>query len=285
MGGELTLGAAVAASGAAVSPNMGAATPSAALALLLAAFNIRLGLWVPTPRRASWMLPQMWIWPYYLLREALSQTNDLGSHCYLTDGGHFDNTGLYSLVERGCRYIIVADNGADPHRCFADIGEAIRRCRIDFGAEIKLDTQAFRPADGKAGTVHVAYGTIEYHREHLAMLGWTHTSGPEALGRLVWIKPTVLPGDAADVRQYQLENDKFPQQTTADQWFGESQFESYRKLGELSALAAFGAVDTAALHQPLTAQRVAEVFAPVDRTDAAPSNGGVFARLRLAPTI
>lgn len=284
MGGELTLGAAVAASGAAVSPNMGAATPSAALALLLGAFNIRLGLWVPTPRRASWMLPQMWLWPYYLLREALSQTNDLGSHCYLTDGGHFDNTGLYSLVERGCRYIILADNGADPDPCFADLGEAIRRCRIDFRAEIELDTRAFRPADDTPGSVHVAYGRIHYDPDHLLSLGWTRVTGPEAVGRIVWIKPTVLPEDAADVRQYRLENAGFPQQTTADQWFGESQFESYRKLGELSARAAFaGAGGTSPLAGlPLTPRTVAAFFAGLGQPPPAEADGNWVNRLRAA---
>jgi len=89
---------------------------------------------VPTPSHGSWPLSQTRLWPYYLLRESLSQTNDLGSYCYLTDGGHFDNTGLYSLIERGCRYIVLVDNGADPEACFADVGEAIRRCRIDFRA-------------------------------------------------------------------------------------------------------------------------------------------------------
>ena len=251
MDGCLTLGAAVATSGAAVSPNMGSATPSAALALLLSAFNIRLGLWVPTPSRMAWMLPQTRLWPFYLLRESLSQTNDVSTYCYLTDGGHFDNSGLYSLVERGCRYIILADNGADPERCFADVGEAIRRCRIDFRAEIELDTQTFRPAGDQPGTVHVTYGRIRYDADHLRSLGWTKVDGDDAVGRFVWIKPTVLPDDAADVRQYRLENDKFPQQTTADQWFDESQFESYRKLGELSADAAFGAAaDTVPLMVP-----------------------------------
>jgi hypothetical protein len=266
MGGDLTLGAAVAASGAAVSPNMGAATPSSALALLLGAFNIRLGLWVPTPRRPSWMLPQMWLWPYYLLRESLSQTNDLGSHCYLTDGGHFDNTGLYSLVERGCRYIILADNGADPEPCFADLGEAIRRCRIDFRADIRLDTRAFHPADDKPGTTHVVYGEIYYDAGHLRSLGWTNVTGAAAVGRLVWIKPAVLPGDTADVRQYRLENDSFPQQSTADQWFGESQFESYRKLGELSARAAFGGPPL--LTGPLTTTMVDAFFNSLERPKA-----------------
>jgi len=239
MRGALTLGAAVATSGAAVSPNMGSATPSAALALLLGALNVRLGLWVPTPNRGSWPLPQTRLWPYYLLRESLSQTNDLGSYCYLTDGGHFDNTGLYALIERGCRYIVLVDNGADPEACFADVGEAIRRCRIDFRAEIVLDTRIFRPVDNATVAVHVVCGRIRYDEGHLRRLGWNNVTGRQALGRLVWIKPIVLPTDSGDVRQYKLENRDFPQQSTADQWFDESQFESYRKLGELSGRAAF----------------------------------------------
>ena len=239
MNGALTLGAAVATSGAAVSPNMGSATPSAALALLLSALNVRLGLWVPTPNRGSWPLAQTRLWPYYLLRESLSQTNDLGAYCYLTDGAHFDNTGLYSLIERGCRYIVLVDNGADPESCFADVGEAIRRCRIDFRAEIVLDTRVFRPADGAMVGVHVVCGRIRYDAGHLRRLGWKNVTGPQALGRIVWIKPTVLPTDSGDVRQYKLENKDFPQQSTSDQWFDESQFESYRKLGELSGRAAF----------------------------------------------
>jgi len=257
MRGALTLGAAVATSGAAVSPNMGSATPSAALALLLGALNIRLGLWVPTPSHGSWPLPQTRLWPYYLLRESLSQTNDLGSYCYLTDGGHFDNTGLYSLIERGCRYIVLVDNGADPEPCFADVGEAIRRCRIDFRAEIVLDTRVFRPADGTAAGVHVVCGRIRYDAGHLRRLGWKNTSGPQTVGRLVWLKPTVLPTDSGDVRQYKLENKEFPQQSTSDQWYDESQFESYRKLGELSGRAAFC---PATLAEPLGRRlRVAEV--------------------------
>ena len=75
----------------------------------------------------------------------------LGAYCYLTDGGHFDNTGLYALVERGCRYIVVCDCGADPRLGFEDIGVAIRRCRIDFGVEIDLAIDDFR-AKGRAAT-------------------------------------------------------------------------------------------------------------------------------------
>jgi hypothetical protein len=131
------------------------------------------------------------------------------------------------------------DNGSDPEPCFADVGEAIRRCRIDFRAEIVLDTRVFRPVDNAMVGVHVVCGRIRYDAGHLRRLGWKNVTGPQALGRIVWIKPTVLPTDSGDVRQYKLENTDFPQQSTSDQWFDESQFESYRKLGELSGRAAF----------------------------------------------
>ena len=90
--------------------------------------------------------------------------------------------------------------------------------------------------------VHIATGTIRYDVEHVLRLGWSKSAQQNLTGRILWIKPTLLAGDAADVRQYGLENTEFPQQTTVDQWFDESQFESYRKLSELSAEAAFGKV-------------------------------------------
>ena len=190
-----------------------------------------------------------------MLREFTSQTNDLSTYCYLTDGGHFDNTGLYSLVERGCRFIVVADCGADPKPCFQDVGDALRRCRIDFGTEIDLDlTPLMRPPGVDFTPAHFAVGNIVYSKEHVKSLGW----GPpppvdesateeekkkmedrERLSRtgvIILFKPTITNKDEpADVRQYKLENSVFPQQTTIDQWFDEAQFESYRRLGHLCA--------------------------------------------------
>src|SRR5207244_7999361 len=88
---------------------------------------------------------------------------------------------------------------------------------------------------------------------HLRSLGRTVAKDEDAVGWLVWVKPTVLPGDPPDVRQYRLQNEQFPHQTTVDQWFDESQFESYRKLGERSAEAAF---DAATRTVPLAGQNV-----------------------------
>jgi len=75
------------------------------------------------------------------------------------------------------------------------------------------------------------------------------TSPQARQGVILWVKPSVTALDAADVRQYRRAHGDFPQQSTADQWYDESQFESYRRLGYDSARAAFadGAGDAAAL--------------------------------------
>ena len=50
-------------------------------------------------------------------------------------------------------------------------------------------------------------------------------------GRIVYIKPGFYDDAPADVRAYAAANAKFPHDTTLNQWFTESQFESYRALG------------------------------------------------------
>jgi hypothetical protein len=226
--GTVSLGTAVAVSGAAASPNMGSQTPSAALAMLLTLFNVRLGFWAPTPNRGYWRAGSARLWPVYTIQELLSQTTDLQPFSYLTDGGHFDNTGAYSLIQRGCRYILIGDCGADPRPSFADIGDLVRKVRIDFQAEIDIDLSCLL---AEVPTRHYAVGTIRYSHVHAESLGLPED---ERTGRLIVVKPNRARGVSADVLQYGFDNDDFPQQSTADQWFDEQQFESYRRLGCIS---------------------------------------------------
>jgi predicted acylesterase/phospholipase RssA len=235
MKGNLSLGTAVATSGAAVSPGMGAGKTTASQSMLMTLLNLRLGFWAPTPSGEHWESPYARLWPFYLVRESLSQTNDLSSYCYLTDGGHFDNLGLYSLVERGCRYIVVVDAVADPQPCFSDLGNAIRRCRLDFNAEIDLDITPFiKSRRSPFAKQHYVVGSILYAEKHVKQLGWNDTTEPARTGVVVYIKSSLVKDEKslrADVRQYGIENAEFPQQSTIDQWFDEAQFESYRQLG------------------------------------------------------
>jgi hypothetical protein len=258
MDGRLALGTAVAVSGAAASPNMGSKTLTSSLAMLMTFLNVRLGYWAPTPNKKDWRETRARLWPFYMLREFTSQTNDLSTYCYLTDGGHFDNTGLYSLVERGCRLIVVADCGADPKPCFQDVGDALRRCRIDFGAEIDLDlAPLMRGKDSGFAESQFVVGSIVYSPKHLESL-YRETTAPAddaadeeqrrarlaRTGVIILFKPGITNRrETADVRQYKLENPVFPQQTTVDQWFDEAQFESYRRLGSICADALFGELE------------------------------------------
>jgi hypothetical protein len=95
-------------------------------------------------------------------------TNSKYSYVNLSDGGHFDNLGLYEVVLRRCRYVLVSDAGQDGSFSFEDLG----------------------------------------------------------------IKPTLRGAQVPyDIYSYSRECQAFPHEPTADQWFSESQFESYRALG------------------------------------------------------
>ena len=247
-GKPMTLGTALAISGAAASPNMGYHS-SAPVAFLLTLFNIRLGWWLGNPGKAGekktitkasarWecqkayqvSCPGFALFP--LLAEAFGFTDSDHPYVYLSDGGHFENLGLYEMVLRRCRYIVVVDAGYDPDHRFEDLGNAIRKIRTDLGIEvnIKLDNLEFQPEKKRVGLPY-AVGTIGYNE--------VNHQGIKEEGVILYLKPSLTGKEPADVRQYQAEHSTFPHEPTSDQFFSESQFESYRKLGEHIANVAF----------------------------------------------
>ena len=222
----ITLATALSISGAAASPSMGYHS-SPATAFLMTLFNVRLGAWLPNPARADSLGkrlrrsgPTNALWP--LLSELAGLTNDKGDNVYLSDGGHFENLGLYEMIRRRCRYIVVVDAGCDPGCSFEDLGNAVRKIAIDQDrVDISFQTIDIR-SRGSPATPSFAYalGSIRYPER------------PDAPGQLLYIKPSYFDPMPMDVRAYAEVHASFPHETTADQWFSESQFESYRKLGE-----------------------------------------------------
>ena len=89
---------------------------------------------------------------------------------------------------------------------------------------------------------HFVEGTIEYSPEHAESLGWDVQDRSDRMGKILVVKPVVAGDEPLDIRYYSQHNRAFPQQSTADQFFNEAQFESYRRLGELSATAASAAI-------------------------------------------
>lgn len=235
---------AAAISGAALSPNWGYHTDPAT-AFLLTVFNVRLGWWLRNPRTVAqdgkilndptkaghdaypWPSPRFSL--VALSKELFGHTNDTTKYLYLTDGGHFDNMGLYELVRRRCRYIVICDGEEDGQLRFEGIGMAIRKCRIDFGAEISLDLRPLYHIDGVNSTAHCVVGTITYQEDAIA----------RKPGIVVYIKSSLTGDEPADLVNYKKEDPCFPHDSTLNQWFTESQFESYRRLGHHIAYSTF----------------------------------------------
>ena len=226
--GGISLGTAMATSGAAVNPNMGYHT-SPGVALLMTMFNVRLGWWLGNPNVSGhayrYAGPRFAFLP--LAQEAFGQTSERRKNILLSDGGHFENLGLYEMVRRRCRVIVVSDAGCDPDFTFEDLGNAIRKIYVDFGIEIKfrgLEKLKKRPDDLHTplpGCRQWAVADIRYRR----------ADGSRNDGLLLYIKAGICGKEAIDVLQYAFTHRKFPHETTLDQFFTESQFESYRRLG------------------------------------------------------
>lgn len=221
---HVDLGTAMAISAAAAAPNMGTATMGQ-LTFLMTLFNVRLGYWLPNPR----VVNERWFrWhkrvfqgpgPSYLVKEALGSTDARSTYVNVSDGGHLENLGVYQLLRRRCAVIIATDAEADPDMKFKSLAALIRYARIDLGVriDIKVEPLRRRNADGES-RAHWVVGTIHY--------------GEGQTGKLVYIKSSMTGDEPEDLIQYRNQNSAFPHESTADQFFDETQFEVYRTLGE-----------------------------------------------------
>jgi hypothetical protein len=233
------LGTAMAISGAAASPNMGFYSEPA-LAFLMTLFDVRLGWWLANPKGTSknWRLASPDFGFYCLLSELLGATNDDSDYVYLSDGGHFENLGIYELVRRRCKLIVASDASCDSAYGFSDLHNAMERCRADFGIEIEMkldEIGKMRPAgQPPRATAHYAVGAIHYC-----------PGVPAQDGTLIYLKPALVATDAADVLGYASRNSAFPNDSTANQWFDESHFENYRAMGEATGRSSLPTIEAA----------------------------------------
>ncbi|MDX1984852.1 MAG: hypothetical protein SFV51_31560, partial [Bryobacteraceae bacterium] len=215
--GGLSLGTAVAVSGAAASPNMGFHT-STVLSFLLTFFNLRLGAWFPNPSSSRQEIfakngPGT---PDVVLKELLGMTHERSDWIYLSDGGHFENLALYEMIKRRCRLIVLSDAGADPNYSYEDLGNAVHKARVDMNVSIEFAGE--RQLGDACRAQHWSLLRVRYP--------------DQTAGLILYLKPAISPELSADVLSYSAANREFPQQTTGDQFFDEGQFEAYRRLGE-----------------------------------------------------
>ncbi|MDO8541163.1 MAG: hypothetical protein Q7S40_12060 [Opitutaceae bacterium] len=257
------VGAWVGLSGAAFTTGLGART-SLATSLLLGLFNVRLGYWwdsgvEPAKRngiarrtrvqRMAVHVARIFPAQIAFLDEMLARFHGPARrYWYLSDGGHFENTAAYELIRRRVPLILCCDCGCDPDYTYEDVGNLVRKARMDFGARIRFLNQAqlrvLSPearrvigplsalrsvpnatAGQKLSRAHAALATVTYPDENGGY------SSASATSLLLLIKPTLTANLSRDVLQYAVDNAPFPQQSTLDQFFDEAQWESYRQLG------------------------------------------------------
>ncbi|MGE0227553.1 MAG: patatin-like phospholipase family protein [Dehalococcoidia bacterium] len=248
---DMPLARAAAISGAVIAPNMGERT-STSMSIITTLLNIRIGRWIRNPRparRGRW--PRLGQLAHVLyLREMLGQATREDMSVYLSDGGHFDNLGVYELFRRHCRYIVAVsadlESPGRPDR-MGNLGSALRMARVDFGAEVTLGPLRPLLRDPSSGRVLSQYlvGRIRYPRMPIAPNPGTDlrdeaTRSNVNSGIFVFIKCGLADDHlSADLLQYLGSNPSFPYDPTTDQQFDQPQFESYRQLGFLAAQAMF----------------------------------------------
>jgi Patatin-like phospholipase len=216
----ISLGMAITISGAAASPNMGYHS-SPVIGFIMTLFNARLGAWLgnPGPNGAkTWRQPGPNSAIGSLLKETFGLTNDTNEYVYLSDGGHFENLATYEMIRRGCRNVVVLDSGCDREFTYEDLGNALRKIRIDLKIPIDFDEslKLLRTKQTRFAVATIRYSALDAKLKD---------------GLLLYVKPIMLGNEPPDVTAYQAANGAFPHQSTSDQWFNESQTESYRMLG------------------------------------------------------
>jgi hypothetical protein len=222
VGGDTRVGRAIAISGAAASSGMGFQTFFAqSFATVL--FNVRLGYWMANPAHAKSIgtKVQRPFWPLYLWREIVMATNERTEMVNLSDGGHTgDNVGIYPLLQRRCKIIIACDAEQDRELSFNSFSEALRHAYIDLGISVDIDLSMIRP-DPETGRsrYHAAVGRIRY------------PDRPDQTSYLIYLKNSLTGDEPETVLNYEVNSPAFPHETTADQFFSDAQFESYRSLG------------------------------------------------------
>ena len=240
--GEMTLATAVSISGAALNPNAAnsgqGATRNRLVSFILAFLNIRLGYWVRNPS-ATQLQKTMAKWgpnffyPGFLQGLMGKGLNEKASYLELTDGGHFDNTGLYELIRRRVDVIYFSSAGADPNFTLDDVGSILVRIQIDFGVTIEFEDEleALMPSTD----LESAYGKRFLFSQSGYSVGRIHYPaselGPVKEGKILMVRATLVKDLPPQIYSYCAQHGQFPNESTTDQFFDEAQLEAYRELG------------------------------------------------------
>ncbi len=230
--GKITLPTAIAISGAAANSDAGVAgqgmTVNPFISSIMSIFNLRLGYWAVNPN-PDYQIDQSKM-PNYLrpgFRGSVSRNklNEEADFIQLSDGGHFENLGLYELIRRKCKTIVCCDAEEDSQFMYESLSNLIEKSRVDFGATINITSKQLEEMKSSMDSNN----TIHFAQRGYCIAYINYADG--STGKLIYIKSTLTDELDADIMGYKLKHPAFPHESTIDQFFDEKQFESYRSLG------------------------------------------------------
>jgi hypothetical protein len=219
----------VAASGAAVAPNMGRFTRRSIRALM-ALLNLRLGLWISLPRsqphaaaRPAGQRTTMWMriadgWhkpgPLWTWREALGDLSAEYKAFFVSDGGHWDNSAIIELMRRRCRTIFAVDASIDDLR-LGNLLRAISLARSELGVEINADAELLSS------------------RQAILLLTFTYPGEDKTSPRnvLIVMRTQIEEEMPADIVAMSVGTSTFPRHTTMNQFLHARDVDGYIALG------------------------------------------------------
>jgi hypothetical protein len=161
--------------------------------------------------------------------EMFNQLDEHSRNVCLSDGGHIENLGLYELLKRGCRLIVVVDAEADPNMSFGSLLKLERYARIDLGTRIILPFEEIARITKTVDDAIENGKRVRRRGPHCAIGRIFYKDSAE--GIILYFKSSMT-GDEKDyILDYKRRYKAFPHERTEDQFFTEEQFEVYRALG------------------------------------------------------
>ncbi|MBS4004961.1 MAG: patatin-like phospholipase family protein [Afipia sp.] len=244
--GPISLASGMAASGAALNANaayVGAGvTRDRLLSIVLMLLNLRLGLWVgrPNKREAKGriQMPNHFN-PGFRYGMTLSGFRSDSSFIELSDGGHFDNLGIYELIRRKVSIIVTLDGEQDAPSSMPALYSVVQRVAEDFNVRINLEGRL----DELISQPHPGYPDgVRFVRKPFFAAPIEYPDGK--VGVLVYVKLSLASDASFAAKGYRAQYPDFPHQSTTNQFFVPQQIEAYRDVGYINMK---NAIDTLGL--------------------------------------
>lgn len=200
--------------------------------LALEALNLNLGYQLANPKTSLFQrsIHKLLPWPLYVGLDYLLGNDSTSLH--FSDGGHSENLGIFALVRRGVKNIIVVDSERDTESVFEGakrFEQALEKHGLEFAFSQTNQNQVSVKDTPLQNAV--IFGEVKTKKRD---------SGEAYQANVLYIKLSIPDSEALakdgetlpyTVRQYLNNHPGFPHESTTDIFFSAEQVRAYRALG------------------------------------------------------